>query len=160
MSARLIEMGNAPEERREILIGTDEFLIGRGLDCDLRLNESAVSRHHCLLRRDGNDYLLLDLGSSNGTYLNGQRLISQASLHTGDRISIGDFHFQIDLADRVGIDWGKAGGSRPDARTIHVTRSPQKDTSTPDNPHLRQAPGPIEPRDSGRPVADKDPDHR
>src|SRR5260370_1006508 len=71
MSAKLIEHGDNLAERREIPITKDEFLIGRGPDCDLRLGVADISRHHCLVRVRGSEAVILDLGSINGTYLNG-----------------------------------------------------------------------------------------
>ena len=43
--------------------------------------------------------MLADLGSSNGTYLNGTRVLSQTVLHTGDEIRVGDVRYVVDLGD-------------------------------------------------------------
>jgi pSer/pThr/pTyr-binding forkhead associated (FHA) protein len=79
----------------EIVISQEDYLIGRGTDCDLRLRDEAISRHHCSIRNNANEPLLLDLGSSNGTYLNGKRIRSQASLHTGDEIKFGEHAYVV-----------------------------------------------------------------
>src|ERR1700722_4645594 len=50
MTAKLLELEAVGGQRREIAVTKEEFLIGRGADCDLRLRVSAVSRHHCLRR--------------------------------------------------------------------------------------------------------------
>jgi pSer/pThr/pTyr-binding forkhead associated (FHA) protein len=99
LQARLIERGPTPEQTRQVPLKPGEFLIGRGPDCDLRLPISAVSRHHCIIRLTDTEASLLDLGSSNGTYLNGQRVRSQAALHSGDDLAIGNCHFLVDLGD-------------------------------------------------------------
>jgi pSer/pThr/pTyr-binding forkhead associated (FHA) protein len=106
MVAKLIEVGVSEEQTREILVHKEEFLIGRGSDCDLRLRASAISRHHCLVRLRGADAWLSDLGSSNGTFLNGQRVRSQAALHSGDEIAVGSCRFVFDLSafDNVNLD--------------------------------------------------------
>jgi pSer/pThr/pTyr-binding forkhead associated (FHA) protein len=102
MNPRLLEPGNGPQPVREIPIAAEQFLIGRGTDCDLRLHVSEISRHHCLIRIQGSEATLVDLGSSNGTYVNGARVLSQAALHTGDEIRVGPCRFFFDLGDDPG----------------------------------------------------------
>lgn len=65
-----------------------EFLIGRGADCDLVLPERQVSRHHAIIRRESDGFHLVDLGSKNGTHLNGQRVQGELPLHDGDEVQI------------------------------------------------------------------------
>jgi pSer/pThr/pTyr-binding forkhead associated (FHA) protein len=110
--ARLIERGPTPEQTRQVPLKQGEFLIGRGPDCDLRLPISAISRHHCIIRLTDNEATLLDLGSSNGTYLNGQRVRSQAALHSGDDLRVGTCHFLVgdlglcnDKPGRIWLGW-------------------------------------------------------
>jgi pSer/pThr/pTyr-binding forkhead associated (FHA) protein len=102
MRVRLIERGSTPGQTREVAINQAEFLIGRGADCDLRLRESEISRHHCTIRVGPGEATLVDLGSSNGTYLNGQRVRSQAALHSGDEVRLGSSTFLVDLGDPEG----------------------------------------------------------
>jgi predicted component of type VI protein secretion system len=99
MSLRLLEPGQSGEAVREFTITGQEFLLGRGDDCDLRVHDTAISRHHCLIRVRGREVSLVDLGSSNGTFVNGQRVLSQMSLQTGDEISLGPCRYLIDLGD-------------------------------------------------------------
>ncbi len=65
-------------------------LIGRLSTCDLVLDHSEVSRRHALVRQVNEQYLLEDLDSSNGTYVN-DKPIKQAELHEGDLIQISKF---------------------------------------------------------------------
>lgn len=104
MTPKLIEPGTSGSKSRDIAIHQEEFLIGRGADCDLRLKATAVSRHHCLLRFRGAEASISDLGSSNGTFVNGQRVRSQTTLHSGDEIRVGTFPFVVDLGDQVNPD--------------------------------------------------------
>jgi FHA domain len=64
-------------------------VIGRGAECDLRLDDTFVSQEHArIFAKDGSWYVE-DLGSTNGTFVNEQRLSAPAMLTTGDRIRIG-----------------------------------------------------------------------
>ncbi len=110
MSIRLTERDPRSNEKREILISKDEFLIGRGADCDLRLFSETVSRHHCMIRTHGEECSLMDLGSSNGTYLNGQRVRSQTSVKYGDELQVGSFKFTFGEDDSEGVNWGSETG--------------------------------------------------
>jgi two-component system, cell cycle response regulator len=67
----------------------DELVIGRSRESDCRLNEAGVSRIHCRFFRGDQGYSVEDLGSTNGTRVNGVA-ISRATLQSGDRVQIGD----------------------------------------------------------------------
>ncbi len=69
-------------------IDTDEFLIGRGADCQIVLPERQVSRHHIRITHENGRYTLHDLGSKNGTHLNGRLFEGSTQLQDGDEISI------------------------------------------------------------------------
>lgn len=69
--------------------------IGRGAGNDIVLKELLVSRRHAEVRRTGAGYIVVDLGSSNGTFLNG-RQVSRAPLRPGDLLSIGRHEFAFD----------------------------------------------------------------
>jgi pSer/pThr/pTyr-binding forkhead associated (FHA) protein len=116
MKLRLVERGAGKEEIRETLIDQPEFLIGRGADCDLRLRISSVSRHHCMIRLDSEEASVVDLGSSNGTFLNDNRVRSQTALHTGDILQVGVRRFEVALGDEQ-ID----SPDKPEIDSIAVT---------------------------------------
>ena len=67
------------------------LVIGRRPSCDVVLTHRSVSRRHCRIEWDDDSYRLVDLKSSNGTYLNGKRLIGDQRLTTEDSFSIGPF---------------------------------------------------------------------
>jgi pSer/pThr/pTyr-binding forkhead associated (FHA) protein len=92
---RLQERTEAGAVTREIPVTREEFVIGRGQDCDLRLADDDISRHHCSIHSSGAESVLLDLGSANGTYLNGQRIRSQSTLQSRDRIDLGNHSFVV-----------------------------------------------------------------
>ena len=70
-----------------------ELGIGRAEDNALRLNDPKVSRYHARVVREGDGYVLTDLGSANGTLVNGVRLAAPHVLQDGELISIGDAEF-------------------------------------------------------------------
>jgi hypothetical protein len=74
--------------------------LGRSRDCECVLAEPSVSRRHAELRRDGARWLLRDLGSRNGTRVNGVRLLDEAEVSPGDRVSFGDARFRLAEASR------------------------------------------------------------
>lgn len=78
-----------------------KFLIGREQDCQLRPNSEMVSRHHCVFSVDDYSVRLRDLGSTNGTLVNGDRIRRETVLAAGDRIIIGNLEFE--LAIRSGV---------------------------------------------------------
>ena len=71
-------------------------VIGRREDCDLRIPLGEVSRKHCRILRDGDSLKLEDLGSSNGTFLNGSR-VQEALLSPGDTIQVGPVVFVLQV---------------------------------------------------------------
>ena len=66
----------------------ERVVIGRSKDCDIRLEDPNVSRHHAEVRREGAAYWLVDLDSTNGVAVNGSR-VRRSRLNEGDRITIG-----------------------------------------------------------------------
>ena len=96
---------------------TRKLLIGREEDCHLRPESEFVSRHHCVLLLDEYTLRIRDLGSKNGTFVNGRRIgTSETILLHDDMISIGEMIGQIDL-------------SQPGV--VPPTDSPQRETSGP-----------------------------
>jgi FHA domain-containing protein len=65
----------------------DRYLIGRGKHCDLVIHSGKVSREHAAITREGADYFIADLGSSNGTWF-GKRRITRRQIQEGDEYFI------------------------------------------------------------------------
>ena len=94
MRARLIPTdGGAPVE-----LAKDLTLIGRGEDCDLRLDHKSVSKRHCVLVKTDGLVLIRDLGSTNGTRVNGQR-VRRGTLLPNDVLSVANFRFTLTFGD-------------------------------------------------------------
>jgi pSer/pThr/pTyr-binding forkhead associated (FHA) protein len=75
---------------------SDGALLGRGEQADIRLEDSFASSRHARLVPQGGVIVLEDLGSTNGTYLNGEPLRGPQPLHVGDTIRIGDSEFTFE----------------------------------------------------------------
>jgi pSer/pThr/pTyr-binding forkhead associated (FHA) protein len=95
MQAVLV-MFRSDGERRSFSVARDITVIGRREDCDLRIPLGDISRKHCRLIRDGETLRIEDLGSSNGTFHNGQR-VQEATLTAGDSVQIGPVVFVLQV---------------------------------------------------------------
>jgi hypothetical protein len=87
---RLLVSGPAEQggEQRTYDMVTPVTLLGRGTDCDLRLIDPGVSRHHAELRVENDQVVLVDRGSTNGTFVNGQP-VRRVVLTDGTHITLG-----------------------------------------------------------------------
>jgi len=91
-----------------------KFLIGREQDCHLRPNSESVSRHHCCFTLDAFCLRLRDLGSTNGTLVNGDAITGQVQLKPGDRVTVGPLEFEVLIAeteDAISDDESEAAAS-------------------------------------------------
>jgi DNA-binding response OmpR family regulator len=75
---------------REHLLDRDTCAIGRALESDIVITSRRVSREHARVLRQGRRVILTDAGSTNGTFLNDERVLAPLDLRDGDRIGIGD----------------------------------------------------------------------
>ena len=87
-------MFKADGKRREFPLRKPRIVVGRNNSCDLRIPLSSVSREHCEILIADDKIKVKDLGSSNGTYLNNNR-IKEKMLEAGDELSIGRVVFTL-----------------------------------------------------------------
>jgi pSer/pThr/pTyr-binding forkhead associated (FHA) protein len=89
---RLLVSGPEPgpdgAAQRTYEITSPLIILGRGTDCDLRLVDPGVSRHHAEIRVEDGEVVLVDLGSTNGTFVNGQP-VRRIALTDGTRVTLG-----------------------------------------------------------------------
>lgn len=93
------------EGTRTVLpLARGEYNVGRDADNTIRLTERNVSRRHMVLRRsDGNGWVVEDLNSYNGCYVNGLRVSGAHPLHHGDLLQIGDYRLEIADEDQAEV---------------------------------------------------------
>jgi pSer/pThr/pTyr-binding forkhead associated (FHA) protein len=72
-----------------------QFVIGRHRDCQLSVSSSKISVHHCAILLRKKSVWLRDFDSTNGTFLNGERVSGECELHHGDRVRIGSLTFEV-----------------------------------------------------------------
>jgi predicted component of type VI protein secretion system len=90
MRAQLVPLTGGPP----IEVGKDMTLVGRGEECDVRLEHKSVSKIHCVIVKTDGLMLVRDLGSTNGTRVNGTR-VRRGMLLPNDKVSIANFHFRV-----------------------------------------------------------------
>ena len=86
-----LEGGNTIELSRDLTV------VGRKEDCDLRLDHKSISKFHCVIVKMENTLLIRDLGSTNGTVVNGKK-IRRATLKNNDCLNIANLPFRIQIS--------------------------------------------------------------
>ena len=105
-SALIVQNGRCAGTRRPL--GTPLTFIGRAEGCDIRLNIEGVDDLHCLIASGPDSLVLRDLGSAQGTLVNGQPTV-HAELNDGDLVTVGPFQFLVNR----GVDQGDPGDLVP-----------------------------------------------
>ncbi len=91
---------------KAIPLSTKRFLVGREQDCQLRPNSELVSRHHCVFITDDYAVRLRDLGSTNGTRVNGDLVRGEIVLKPGDRVTIGRLEVELVVRQTAAVASG------------------------------------------------------
>ncbi|MEE4329895.1 MAG: sigma 54-interacting transcriptional regulator, partial [Wenzhouxiangella sp.] len=106
----------AAGERRYPLKAGD-WTIGSTKDCDIALSDPTVSRQHARLHFDGRDWLLEDLGSSNGVKVNGKATTAATRVQPGDRLQLGSLTCSLLATDTDDLELAVPAEQRSSART-------------------------------------------
>lgn len=85
-----LTMRTGPTPGRIVMLGEGEFMIGRDPASSFAISDPEVSRHHARLTFQSGFYVLEDLNSTNGTFVNGRRLVGQYVMQSGDVINLGE----------------------------------------------------------------------
>jgi pSer/pThr/pTyr-binding forkhead associated (FHA) protein len=130
MRAQLIPL----EGGEAIEIIKDLTLVGRKEDCDLRLDHKSISKLHCVIVKTDGLLLLRDLGSTNGTRVNGQR-IRRAALLPNDQVMIAGFKFRVSLGPDAASVAPEEHTQQLDAKDVaHLLRKAATEDSALDMP--------------------------
>ncbi len=130
MDVRLVYFGTSGR-RREVHLHNGIVSVGRAEECELRIPADTVSRRHCQIELAGNEVVLTDMGSSNGTVVNGKPVIDDdIILNAGDKIEIGPATFVV-VIDGKGLKGAaKASvGKAPAAQAEPAQAEPNVDAA-------------------------------
>ncbi len=95
-----LELVRGGERIASFRLDAPVVVLGRGDECDITLGGFLVSHRHCQFVGSGGAYVVQDLGSANGTYVNGER-VEQRTLRDGDRIAVVPYIFFYRARDKV-----------------------------------------------------------
>ena len=95
---RLVEAALVLQNGERITLDTDSLKIGRQASCRIVFNDSNVSREHAQLRRSVDGWKLLDLGSTNGTKINGVKITEEQLLVNGDELGFGTSSAKFEIS--------------------------------------------------------------
>lgn len=118
MRARLVSADGGPS----IDLLKDLTLFGRDEDCDVRLDHKSVSKIHCVIVKTDGVLLLRDLGSTNGTRVNGQR-VRRASLLPNDTLAVANLKFVVKFGAELEKDEAGEAKAKKEAAAAQLRRN-------------------------------------
>jgi pSer/pThr/pTyr-binding forkhead associated (FHA) protein len=119
----VLVMFRSDGERRSFSLPRTITVVGRREDCDLRIPLAEVSRKHCRLINENDALRIEDLGSSNGTFVNGERA-QEATLNAGDTVAVGPVTFVVQINGLPADDEIQAAGAVNPNTDTSVSMSP------------------------------------
>lgn len=84
---------------RKFEFDRDAITVGRSHENTIQLNDPSVSSNHCQFQRAGEDYSVTDLGSTNGSFVNGMQVTETIEIHPKDIIQLGDMEIIFDAPE-------------------------------------------------------------
>jgi predicted component of type VI protein secretion system len=118
-------MRSGPTSGESINLDKNELFIGRDLSNDIVVNDPEVSRRHVRLFLQGDQYVIEDLGSTNGTSVNGQRLMGPYILRPGELVTMGEHVNMLYETDIDDVGATVVSGAQPGGQPATV-RAPQQ----------------------------------
>jgi len=104
-------------------IDRDRVLVGRDPSCDVVIDDKSVSRRHAALERRGAAFVVVDQGSANGSFVNGEQ-VSEASLYDGQELRLGMVPFRVQIESEVEGTILMAGGAAGAPATMLMPSAP------------------------------------
>jgi len=104
MAKIIVMFGSSTESEHNL--DKAEMKIGRAMECDIVVDNLGISRTHCTIVKEGNNFVVVDGGSNNGTFVGGQR-ITRHTLRTGDKIILGKHSLLFDAAGLAAVGANK-----------------------------------------------------
>lgn len=135
MQAQLMPLDGGPP----IALLKDLTVVGRKEDCDVRLNHKSISKMHCVIVKTDGLLLLRDLGSTNGTRVNGTR-VRRAALLPNDQLSIAGYKYRVHFGPGVPIQASMAGDRTQQIEPSEVARLLPKGEQRLDRPTSGELP--------------------
>ncbi len=90
---------------RRYSLGMDSLRLGRGDDNDIRIHDNSVSRRHAVIEPDSDGYLVLDLGSTNGTFVNDHQVTTPTALRDGNFLRVGNCIYKFLTGGNIEADY-------------------------------------------------------
>ncbi len=116
----------------------DETVIGRHPECNLQINSNMVSRKHARVTKDSSGYLVEDMGSGNGTFVNGKKIEGPTTLNHEDRIKLGPVLLRFESSTGLGqrpvplrpTSTRSSGSSAPESETLFTLQLDDDENSS------------------------------
>ena len=102
MNLSLVVLNAGKAAGKAVPVPVPEFVVGRDADCNLRPASILISKRHCAIVTRGEEALVRDFGSTNGTFVNDKQVQGEAPLHNGDILKIGPLQFRVAIAQPAG----------------------------------------------------------
>jgi predicted component of type VI protein secretion system len=121
-------MRTGPSPGKVFEVSKSEIYIGRDINNDIAINDAEVSRKHARVILQSGEYVLEDLGSTNGTYVNGQRLMGPHVMRPGETILLGE---NVSLAFEAGYDADSTMLAAPEQTPAFTAPPPHQEAYIP-----------------------------
>ena len=134
MKLGLLVLTSGKQEGKLLEIKLPQFIIGRDPQCNLRPASPMISKRHCAVIVRDNKAFIRDFGSTNGTYLNDQRVEGEAELKNDDQLKVGPIHFSVRLEASAPVVAPKPVATKtplPATRPVTQTAPAPNDTPAP-----------------------------
>jgi pSer/pThr/pTyr-binding forkhead associated (FHA) protein len=121
MDVKLVVIHGRPAHK-SLVFPRGAYVFGRGSECHIRPNSDWVSRQHCQLLVTADSVAIRDLGSRNGTLVNGERVMGQRGLADGDRLQIGPLVFEVRVGKIPPVEPGTTPACDTEAVNMDTTQ--------------------------------------